>query len=99
MDWLLIVVVIAAIALNAVATAAVLRGGIVSRGRMAAQLLIVWCLPIVGACLLLVYMYSMSGHHEGVDRTAFVDRLAGDDGKTEMPRGAGMCGCGTADEG
>jgi hypothetical protein len=96
MEWLLIMVVLAAIALNAIATIAVLRGDIVSRGRIAAQLVIVWFLPIVGACLLLVYLYSLSGRHDDVDRTAFVDTLAGDDGKGKMPPGANPCGCAAA---
>jgi hypothetical protein len=54
---------------------------------------IVWFLPIVGACLLLVYLYSLSRPHDDVDMTAFVEWPAGDDGKGEMPPGASPCAC------
>ena len=86
---------IAILALNAFASARVVRSTDIPRARKAAQLALIWLLPVLGSIACLVFLRTdrleLAG---GLDKTAFAENADAGGAPWDAPPGSGICGCG-----
>lgn len=74
MRWIWITLIAGWLMLNFVASAKLIGDADMPRSRRAAQLALVWLVPVLGAVVCLVFRATdMLGDRQSIDRTAFVN--------------------------
>lgn len=97
MDTPLILGLVVLLCLNAVSSVRVVRADDTPGARKAAQLILIWALPVLGAIACLAVLRSDSIEFAaGLDRTAFTENADAGGAQWDAPPGAGICGCGDA---